>query len=179
MFAQKLFFGQFRLIFRRSGGVRGHGMEKTTRFPRTLAGFGLTWHGGSRFSWFLEISETHFIMHTRAHHPNCVQAHLVVPIYCVEWSMHTQCYFKSCFACALRCTLHKFSPTTHPLTLKGSERMMMHKTGCLLMHHGQAPHVCRARLWCKSHCWWGLCQIRRSNCVAKYYWEICSWDIEE
>ena len=44
-----------------SGGVRGHGMDHTNRFPRTLAGFGLTWHGGSRFSWFLEILESHFI----------------------------------------------------------------------------------------------------------------------
>ena len=36
-------------------------MDHTNRFPRTLAGFGLTWHGGSRFSCFLEILETHFI----------------------------------------------------------------------------------------------------------------------
>ena len=45
----------------RSGGVRGDGMDHTMRFPRTLAGFGLTGHGGSRFSRFLEILETHFI----------------------------------------------------------------------------------------------------------------------
>ena len=44
-----------------SRGVRGHGMDHTKRFPRTLAGFGLTGHGGSRFSCFLEILETHFI----------------------------------------------------------------------------------------------------------------------
>ena len=49
------------MVFGRSGGVRGHGMDHTRRFPRTLAGFGLTWHGGSRFSCFLEILETHFI----------------------------------------------------------------------------------------------------------------------
>ena len=36
-------------------------MDHTKRYPRTLAGFGLTWHGGSRFSCFLEILETHFI----------------------------------------------------------------------------------------------------------------------
>ena len=30
-------------------------MHHTMRFPRTLAGFGLTWHRGSRFSCFLEI----------------------------------------------------------------------------------------------------------------------------
>ena len=38
-----------------------HGMDHTMRFPRTLAGFGLTWHGGNRFSYLLEILETHFI----------------------------------------------------------------------------------------------------------------------
>ena len=32
--------------FERSGGVRGHGMDHTRRFPRTLAGFGLT-----RLAW--------------------------------------------------------------------------------------------------------------------------------
>ena len=42
-------------------GVRGHGMYHTKRFPRTLAGFGVTWHGGIRFSCILEILETHFI----------------------------------------------------------------------------------------------------------------------
>ena len=42
-------------------GVRGDGMDHTKRFPRTLAGFGLTGHGGSRFSCFLEILATHFI----------------------------------------------------------------------------------------------------------------------
>ena len=47
--------------FGRSGGVRGEGMDHTKRFPRTLAGFGLTGHGGSRFSCFLEILETYFI----------------------------------------------------------------------------------------------------------------------
>ena len=36
-------------------------MDHTKRFPRTLAGFGLTGHGGSRFSCFWEILETHFI----------------------------------------------------------------------------------------------------------------------
>ena len=36
-------------------------MDHTKRFHRTLAGFGLTWHGGNRFSCFLEILETHFI----------------------------------------------------------------------------------------------------------------------
>ena len=40
------------MVFVRSGGVRGHGMDHTMRFPRTLARFGLTWHGGSRFSCF-------------------------------------------------------------------------------------------------------------------------------
>ena len=49
------------MVFGRSGGFRGEGMDHTKRFPRTLAGFGLTWHGGSRFSCFLEILETHFI----------------------------------------------------------------------------------------------------------------------
>ena len=49
------------MVFGRSGGVRGVRMDHTKRFPRTLAGFGLTWHGGSRFSCFLEILETHFI----------------------------------------------------------------------------------------------------------------------
>ena len=49
------------MVFGRSGGVRGEGMDHTMRFPRTLAGFGLTWHGGSRFSCFLKILETHFI----------------------------------------------------------------------------------------------------------------------
>ena len=49
------------MVFGRSGGVRGHGMDNTNRFPRTLAGFSLTWHGGNRFSCFLEILETHFI----------------------------------------------------------------------------------------------------------------------
>ena len=49
------------MVFGRSGGVRGHGMDHTRRLPRTLAGFGLTWHGGSRFSCFWEILETHFI----------------------------------------------------------------------------------------------------------------------
>jgi hypothetical protein len=49
------------MVFGRSGGVQGHGMDHTNRFPRTLAGFGLTWHGGNRFSCFLEILETHFI----------------------------------------------------------------------------------------------------------------------
>ena len=49
------------MVFGRSGGVRGHGMDHANRFPRTLAGFGLTWHGGSRFSFFGEILETHFI----------------------------------------------------------------------------------------------------------------------
>ena len=38
--------------FGRSGGVRRHGMDHTKRFPRTLEGFGLTWHGGNRFSCF-------------------------------------------------------------------------------------------------------------------------------
>ena len=38
-----------------SGGVRGHGTDHTMRFPRTLAKFGLTWHGGSRFSWFFIV----------------------------------------------------------------------------------------------------------------------------
>ena len=47
--------------FGRSGGVQGHGMVHTRRFPRTLTGFGLTWHRGSRFSCFWEILETHFI----------------------------------------------------------------------------------------------------------------------
>ena len=49
------------MVFGKSKGVRGHGMDHTRRFPRTLAGFGLTWHGGSRFSCFLGILETHFI----------------------------------------------------------------------------------------------------------------------
>ena len=40
------------MVFGRSRGVRGHGMDHTNRFPRTLAGFGLTWHGGNRFSCF-------------------------------------------------------------------------------------------------------------------------------
>ena len=47
--------------FGRSGGVWGHGTDHTKRFPRTLAGFGLPGHGGSRFSCFGEILETHFI----------------------------------------------------------------------------------------------------------------------
>ena len=38
--------------FGRSGGVRGEGVDHTKRFPRTLAGFGLTGRGGSRFSCF-------------------------------------------------------------------------------------------------------------------------------
>ena len=49
------------MVFGRSGGVQGHGMDHTNRFPRTLVGSGLAWHGGSRFSCFLEILETHFI----------------------------------------------------------------------------------------------------------------------
>ena len=49
------------MIFARSRGVRGHGMDHTMRFRQSLAGFGLTWHGGSRFSCSLEILETHFI----------------------------------------------------------------------------------------------------------------------
>ena len=61
MFSQKLFFLQFRLEFGRSCGVRGEGMDHTKRFPRTLAGFGLTGHGVSRISCFWEILETHFI----------------------------------------------------------------------------------------------------------------------
>ena len=38
-----------------------HGMDHTKRSPRTLAGFGLTWDGGNRFSCFWEILESHFI----------------------------------------------------------------------------------------------------------------------
>ena len=45
-FLQKLFFSQFRLELGRSGGVQGEGMDHTKRFPRTLAGFGLTRHVG-------------------------------------------------------------------------------------------------------------------------------------
>ena len=45
----------------RSGCVRGDGTDHTKTLSRTLAGFGLTGHGGSRFSCFWEILETHFI----------------------------------------------------------------------------------------------------------------------
>ena len=47
--------------FERSGGVRGDGMDNTKTLSRTLAGFGLTGHGGSRFSCFLEMLETLFV----------------------------------------------------------------------------------------------------------------------
>jgi hypothetical protein len=49
------------MVSGKSGGVQGHCMSHTKRFHRTLAGFGLTWHGGGRVSCFLEILETHFI----------------------------------------------------------------------------------------------------------------------
>ena len=55
------FFSQFRLKLGRSGGVRGDGADHTKTLSRTLARFGLTGHGGSRFSCFLRILETHFI----------------------------------------------------------------------------------------------------------------------
>ena len=51
---KNLFLSQFRLIFGRSGGVREEGMDHTKRFHRTLAGFRLTWHLGSRFSCLLD-----------------------------------------------------------------------------------------------------------------------------
>ena len=38
--------------FVRSGGVRGEGMDHAKRFPRTLAGFGLTGHGEVDFHVF-------------------------------------------------------------------------------------------------------------------------------
>ena len=46
------------MVFVRSGGVQGHGMDHTKRFPQTWAGFGLTVHGGSRFPFFGEMLET-------------------------------------------------------------------------------------------------------------------------
>ena len=51
-FSQKPVFWKFEMVLGRSRGVRGHGMDHTKRFPRTLARFGLTWHRGSRFSCF-------------------------------------------------------------------------------------------------------------------------------
>jgi len=45
----------------RSGGVREVRGDHSKTLSRTLAGFGLTGHGASRFSCFLEIFETHFI----------------------------------------------------------------------------------------------------------------------
>ena len=42
-------------------GCPGAWHEPYDAIPRTLAGFGLTWHGGNRFSCFFEILETHFI----------------------------------------------------------------------------------------------------------------------
>ena len=48
------------MVFGRSGGVQGHGMDHTKRSPRTLAGFGLTWHGEVDlhvFWFFLSLSD--------------------------------------------------------------------------------------------------------------------------
>ena len=66
-FSEKLYF-QFFCSFCNFVGPVGPffhicgGWGCTIRtFPRTLAGFGLTGHWGSRFSCFLEILETHFI----------------------------------------------------------------------------------------------------------------------
>ena len=42
-------------------GCPGGGHGPYEEMSRTLAGFGLTGHGGSRFSCFLDILETHFI----------------------------------------------------------------------------------------------------------------------
>ena len=47
------------MVFGRSGGVQGHGMDHANRFSRSLAGFGLTWPDflmarfshGRFFSW--------------------------------------------------------------------------------------------------------------------------------
>ena len=52
MFSAKTVFFTILMVFGRSGGVRGHGMDHTKRFPRTLAGFGLTWHGELDFHVF-------------------------------------------------------------------------------------------------------------------------------
>ena len=49
------------MVFGRSGGVWGHGMDHTRRFPRIPARFCLTWHGENRLSCFFGILETHFI----------------------------------------------------------------------------------------------------------------------
>ena len=46
------------MVFGRSRGVRGHGTDHAKRYPRTLAGFGLTWHGGSRFMFFGNIGNS-------------------------------------------------------------------------------------------------------------------------
>ena len=51
-FSQKLFCLQFRLTFGRSGGVRENGMDHTKTLSRTLARFGLPWHGKVHFSTF-------------------------------------------------------------------------------------------------------------------------------
>ena len=58
IFSHKFVFRQFSIVFERSGGVQGHGMDHTMLFPRTLAGFGLLWHGGCRFSCFLDIGNS-------------------------------------------------------------------------------------------------------------------------